>query len=289
MKKNQTIKFWQVMKRFFEPVWKIKRVYIWAILTMSNWFLFDLALVYFANKSWNAVQAWDIWEVKNTLWLFIFMFLLSYLIKFFTRKKWAENLKYELSKVIWRKNLQSFFMFDASQTEKLGTGSVISVISKGIDNFISAHNSIVYHMTELLFRCIIVIYVLYNLWWLYIGIYFFLLVCIVKVTSYLFNKKIKPYRQDERDSEIQNSRLFVRMIMSKAEMIQNFRYVDEITKFIHWIDNQKNLEWLKWLGFFEFSIFHLCLLIRFLDWFFYMLLFLFIVDLFRLVSFCHFL
>lgn len=247
-KKNE-MGFLKIVKRFFEPVQKIQWVYIWTVLTMSNWFIIDFFIVFFADKIWWFVEENNIDAIRRYMIWFAIIFFVVYIVKYLTRKNGPEALKYTLAGKLWVDSFWSFFRMDISETEKIGTGKVMKIFSDGIDNTVEAHSTLAYLFTKLAFKLIIIGYILLKLWRTYILGYILLFTIIVRVTNLIFTKKVSYRRRLKREVWINNNRQYVRMIMSKIEILQNQRVGDEISKYVRWVLEQKRLTMInmKWV------------------------------------------
>jgi ABC-type multidrug transport system fused ATPase/permease subunit len=236
-------------KRFFLPIWEIKRVYIWAILTMSNWFLIDFIIVFFADKIGTFVEQQNIDAIKLYMTLFFIVFLISYIIKYLTRRNGAEALRYELAKNIRKQSFSRFFHMDISETEKIWTGKSIKILSDGVHHFVEAHATIAYLWTELCFKILIIWYVLIKLGAIYIALYLIIFTIIIWATNKIFVEKVSYRRKLKREVWINNNRHFVRMIMSKIDILQNRKVLSEIATYVAWVDRQKILAMtnMKWV------------------------------------------
>ena len=79
--------FLEIVKRLFEPVWRIKKQYFYFIVTVSNWFVIDFFIVFFGDKIGRSIDQGDIERIKTYLLRFFVIFLISYIFKYFTRTK----------------------------------------------------------------------------------------------------------------------------------------------------------------------------------------------------------
>jgi len=182
------------------------------------------------SESIRGIETKDLFHFKiyvMALWAYIVgNYLTNYLIR--TQRRIATRT---FQKFMYSSNMEIYLKADNNQIETLGTGQASSIIQKGA----SSRQTILFD--SLLGNGIIIIasiaiafvIIIIKLWWIVFGIV--LIVFIIMMTiARLGNQRMKLLRRERRDIVIKIDRNFIRVIMSKFEILQNSRAAKEIKK-----------------------------------------------------------
>ena len=165
-------------------------------------------------------------------WLIVLScyYLLQDLLGYFFRNiynKWY----YWLKIFFYQKYMPLYFTADNNIVEWFGTGKTQSIIFWWCNSW---QNNLVWLIQQWLKMCVWII-LWFILIWKNLWLKWFLVVLIIFIVSYIFvqygNKILSSLRKERRDSAIEWDKHFIRMIMSKSEILQNNKITTE-KKFI---------------------------------------------------------
>ena len=222
MKKN-------IIKRFFSPLeWNMRFLIKPSIISLII-SLFWIATVELTKYATNCIQNQYLhWMIICVIAYSIVVFA-HWLFRFLTRHEWWSKMWYEWKKYIQCKILPIFFNLDNTALEKLWTWRMQYIMDKGITTrnyiFFELQNTV----PPLIITSIYAFIQIYKAAWLYSIIFLVLLVWTVFLVKY-FNEKAITYRKKRVEKEWEYSRQFIKMIMSKMEIVWNSKEQHEIQK-----------------------------------------------------------
>ena len=140
------------------------------------------------------------------------------------------SLRHDSKRLIQKKVFPVFFKLDNTSIEKLGTWRIQQVMDAGMSNWRELFKKLTQKIPDLIILSIFVLYQIFQIWgWKYI-IIFFLLFWFVFLIVTALNKKWLSWRKKKEIINGEHSRQFVKMIMSKMEIVQNNQENTEIQK-----------------------------------------------------------
>ena len=225
MKKNKN----SIIKRFFSPIeWNMRFLIKPSIISLIISF-FWIATVELTKYATNCIQN------QYLHWMIVCVIAYSIVVisqwgfRFLTRHEWWSKMWYEWKKYIQSKILPIFFNLDNTALEKLWTWRMQYIM----DKWITTRNYIFFELQNtvppLLVTSIYAFVQIYKAVWLYSIIFLILLVWTVILVKY-FNEKAITYRKKRVEKEWEYSRQFIKIIMSKMEIVWNSKEQQEIQK-----------------------------------------------------------
>ncbi len=223
-----------------------------SFFVMLNRHLFDLATVIATKEVWDAVEQWDMDRIQFVFSVYLIFFLISYVLKYLTRERWALRSKYGLAKIIWRDVYDKYFAFDMNAVERTGTGKMMNIISKGNQSWVDMNHVIQYTVSNIVSKLLIVWYLLLQLWLVYTIIFIILFAILLRSSTWIYKNKVEKLRRIKKDIWVRNSGQMVRMLMSKMEILQTNRITQEINKYVEMVAQQesiamKNMKRVFWM------------------------------------------
>ncbi|MFK7779607.1 MAG: ABC transporter ATP-binding protein [Candidatus Gracilibacteria bacterium] len=217
------------IKRFFEPALYNKIVLFRAIISGLVQTLYAVINIYFIQKIIDLIEK-DLQNQILNITIYFFIFNIIYFIFSFISRKWSwADIYYSNIKTLNKLYMSKFNTLDNTSIETVGTGKIISILSKGFEtwsNFLAASISIV---TKVIVSVIATFIILKSLGNIYI-IIFFIFFIVINIILSILNQKSLNYRIGVTESKINYDKQLVRMIMSKFEILQNNKNNDEINK-----------------------------------------------------------
>ncbi len=215
------------LKKFFEPAFKEKKVTIKAIvpafISSTIWIL----SVYLLKEITNKISEW--WD--NSIYILLTLFIISTLffyVSIIITKNWTHvTIWPKFRNVLYKKYINYYIFLDNNESEKIGTGKMIAMIDKWLHSWVSLlEKSLVEVLSNILFIIFSFIFIGF------INIYYFFIIFILFITVFiitiLLQTKAKKYRILRRDSNIGITKKFVNILMSKFEILQNWKSNKEI-------------------------------------------------------------
>ncbi len=131
------------------------------------------------------------------------------------------KLSFDLKKVFYMKYMYQYFTSEGNTIEWIGTGKIQSIIFQWCGAWQKTIEFVLQTWVKLLVWIIVGSFIIAK----NIGIYAFMWVFTLFIASYFYiqyaNKILATLRKERRDSMIEGDKRFVRMIMSKNEILMN--------------------------------------------------------------------
>jgi len=212
-------KFWKDIRLFFEPIKFFKKEYLQV--TFQKFFdsLFVIWSVWFLEQSINAIENGNVVIFKKYLLIYVLSIIIfhpiTYLIRYRTWNFYPETKKFLDKKYIWK-----FLIMDNNEAEWIGTGRIIAIVEKWLSQWIDLLKITFLDGVKSFFT------ILFG--FVYIGIiigwqivFVFIGIVILGTIIHFLNQKAIRYRNKRRDVQHSQMRLFVKIIMSKFEILQS--------------------------------------------------------------------
>lgn len=129
-------------------------------------------------------------------------------------------------KYMYRKYIHDFIYLDNNETEKLGTGKLVAMVDKGMHSWVDLLNRF---FIEILSSIVLVIFsfvLIAIISWIYLSIVLTAFIGIFFLT-YILQKRAKVYRKERVEINIALTRRFVKVLMSKFEVLQHDKTKEE--------------------------------------------------------------
>ena len=226
-----TKKNWNVwsFKRFFSPLKGNAWTIIKNILVNCFYSFFTILTVEVFKKATTLVQDNDSEWVKELIIIYVIVIIVFIIFNRCCRHTGA-GLRHDWRRFIQKKILPEFFKLDNTSVEKMWTWKIQQIMNSWIDNWRSLYVKLTQKIPDLVILTIFVLYQIYEIWgWKYIWIFFLLFWFVFSIVLVL-NKKWLAWRQKKEWVSWEHWRQFVKMIMSKMEIVQNNQEKSEIEK-----------------------------------------------------------
>lgn len=218
-----------IIKRFFSPLnWNMRFLVKPSVISLIISF-FWIATVELTKYATDCIQNQYLHWMIICVIAYAVVILCQRLFRFLTRHEWWSKMWYEWKKFIQNKLLPVFFNLDNTELEKIWTWRMQYIM----DKWITTRNYLFFELQNTVPPLIVTS--LYAFFQIYkaIGIYsimlFVALVLSIILVKY-FNDKAIIYRKKRIWKEAEYSRQFIKIIMSKMEILQNGKEKTEIQK-----------------------------------------------------------
>ncbi|MBP6921607.1 ABC transporter ATP-binding protein, partial [Candidatus Gracilibacteria bacterium] len=221
--------FWQKTKRFFEPCKAFPFVTFMRIFTTLNTTCFTLLLAYFLREIVHSIEIGDIEKFKQIIISSSFTMVVFQILGFIFRNYYWVEQQFKWDPYIYRKYIQKFIQMDQGKVEGLGTGKIMSILQKGIDESTLSLLGVMSYGTRvfaiLLFGLFLIKGLPVNL-----IIYGILIIAGIFGSIVYFNKHTTFYRRQRKENNVKNTGVLAKIIMSKFEILQNNSIDRELKK-----------------------------------------------------------
>ena len=222
MKKN-------TIQRFFFPLkwnwWFLIKPSIISLIISFFW----IATVELTKYATNCIQNQYLHWMIICVIAYAIVISCQRLFRFLTRHEWWSKMWYEWKKFIQNKILPIFFNLDNTELEKIWTWRMQYIMDKGITTrnyiFFELQNTV----PPLIVTSLYAFFQIYKAVGMYSIMLFVALILSIIFVKY-FNEKAIIYRKKRIWKEAEYSRQFIKMIMSKMEILQNGKEKTEIQK-----------------------------------------------------------
>jgi len=227
MNKERT--FFEIIKRFTDPLWKNTIITLQSILFYSVWALWPLVHVYFAQAIVSTIENKNEQDFFNYIIFYSIFLFFFYGIWFLTRFWWANNNITAFRMTVHNLYLKKFIKLSNTQTEKIGTSKLISIIWTWIDTWAMLLNKTIENFMKVFFAVIFTVYMIaiVNIW---AALVFFILYFLIHFIWWYFNKNSLVHRRKRQNVWNTYTWSLVKIIMSKFEILQTWKINIEIKK-----------------------------------------------------------
>ncbi len=223
--KKNTWKF----KRFFSPLKGNLRTFTKNVFVSCFYSFFTILTVEVFKRATTLIQNNDAEWVKNLIIVYVIIIVVFIIFNRFTRQTEA-SLRHDSKRLIQKKVFPVFFKLDNTSVEKLGTWRIQQVMDTGMSNWRELFKKLTQKIPDLIILSLFVLYQIFQIWWWKYIVIFFLLFWFVFLIVTALNKKWLSWRKKKEIINGEHSRQFVKMIMSKMEIVQNNQENTEIQK-----------------------------------------------------------
>jgi len=206
------------LKRLFEPSLHTKLKTLKMIFdTIISYLWYDLLPIISIPILIGYVNAYDYVNIERFSIIVISATAALLLIQFFTTR-WGIESKYQSEAYIIQKYFHSAILKDPVEMEKIGSGKLQSIVKTGIRSWSTVNYHILYGLTRVVTGIATGIYIIIKFDPKYVP-YFFLII-ILSCTGYYFSGKRK-LKYDDKVVDIENDmdKDYVRVMMSRQEVI----------------------------------------------------------------------
>lgn len=221
--------FIEILKRFLEPLLSMKMIAIKATMPVLIGSIVSIAMVYLLKEITDNLSNWFSADIKNLLYIFIWLSIFYYSILIIMRN-WAQwTLWPSFKNFFYTDFIKKYVYIDNNEAEKLWTWKLIAML----DNAIMSWSSLlVTFFEEVVPNVLFIIFSFIFIFFISPSYFFIILSCFIIIfyLTYIFQLKAKKYRDERKDVTIDVTRNFVKILMSKFEVLQNNKIEQESLK-----------------------------------------------------------
>jgi len=216
----------EVISMFFSPIKEYKKITLKAIIPWVLSSFISIYLVYLLKDITNLLQVWKYDEVMSYVIIFIVLWSVNLATIIITRNWTHAVLRPVYRMYMYKKYIKEYVSLDNNETEKLGTWKLIAMIDKWMHSWVDL---LVRFILDVLPIITLIIFSFFVVW--LININYILLVIIsfviILYLTYILQKRAKVLRLYRRDLNINITSKFVKVLMSKFEVLQNDKIIEE--------------------------------------------------------------
>jgi ABC-type multidrug transport system fused ATPase/permease subunit len=242
------------LSKIFSPMWESKKVRSTIFRAMIRPFMewvIAIATVELMKRIVDWIEQAIYTEIIPYFLVFIWIILFTIILRYITRHWWYGKIRPIWFQFLSDKYIRKYTYADNTEMDKLGTWRSQHIISTGIKSWLNIlwemSISLMRNASKIIFSIILV----FNINRLYGVIYITITTFILWIYIYSQNKA-NIYRRLRKTILIAYERDFVRLIMSKFEVLQNWRINDEINKqaryFKEWEENNMHIDSRRTVG-----------------------------------------
>jgi len=216
----------EVIKRFFEPVFAFKMLSIRYALPPMITSVLSILSIYLIKDITNMLEWWLSNDVINLLIIFVLLILFNYLVIYFSRN-WTHWIMWPIFRgYFYRKNINDYTLLNNNEVEKQWTGRLIATIDKWMHVWVELVTNFIEQVIPnfiSVFLSFVFIYFINP----YYSFIIFITLIIVFIITYFVQNVTKFFRRERKKSNIGVTRKFVKVLMSKFEILQNNKWERE--------------------------------------------------------------
>ncbi len=258
-------KLYRFIKRLFEPALENKTATFKSMFEGTWGYLWwNLIPIVSIPILINYINTADYIRIKSFVILITIVYICMWAIHFMIMK-WEINGKYAYTFYVTNKYLKQTILKDGTAMEKVGTGKVQSIVKSGIDSWVYLNSNIVFWMTRVILGIITGVYIIINFDIKYVP-YFVIILVLSFISYYVFKKFEMKYNNKVNDINNDINKDYVRIIMSRHEIILNVSENKEVNNVSGLVQKQLHEERLgaKFMLLNDLSVSGVCALLPFL-------------------------
>ena len=229
-----------IVKRFFSPVKSEIWLVIKPFLVSCLWVIFPLITVEIFKRATTSIQNWEYEWIKK--WVFVYLlFVICWIVLWYLLKNVETYTINEIDKNIQWEYLKKYFKLDNTNIEKLWTGKMQSIISRWIYIWKKSIQKLTESIPAILITWIYALTQIYQSLWIWYCIWFIILPFWVYFFIQYFNSFAIPLRKERANKITEYNRYIVKILMSKMEIVQNWKENFEIWKSSRLLDEATDI------------------------------------------------
>ena len=216
-------------KRFFSPVKWNYWFLIKPFLSGCFYSFFTILTVEIFKKATTLIKNYDAEWVKKLIITYIIIVCVYIVFNYIVRNV-SIWIQYKWTQLIQKKLFPEFFKLDNTTVEKLWTWKLQFIMNDWINLRWWLFKKLCEKVPDLIITTIYVLYQIYLTGWIKFILIFAVIFCIIFILIKSFQKRRLPEMVSKRWIMAEHWRQFVKMIMSKMEILQNNKEQFEIEK-----------------------------------------------------------
>ena len=220
--------FLQKTKRYFEPIFLEKRITLKTIIIYSIWWITPIIHVIFIQEIIKVFESWTRDDFIFILTIYLVYNIVYEIVDFLLKRWWwVENIN-AYRKIIDTRYIKKYIWADNNAIEKQGTWKMVSIITNGSDKWALSLDLFILEVTKILFIFSYSLYMFSQVSLLFAGIFLWVYLIVFYIWA-LFNSHSLILRRKRLDFWHQYTRRYVRILMSKIEILQSWKVQEEIS------------------------------------------------------------
>jgi len=218
-----------IVKRFFSPVKDEPKLFINPFLVSCLWVIFPLITVEIFKRATASIQSWEYEWIKK--WALIYLvFVIVWIILWYLLKNVEITAMNGIEKNVQSEYFKKYLKLDNTNIEKLWTGKMQSIVSRWISTWKKLIQKLTWSIPTILITWIYALSQIYQSLWIWYCIWFVILPFWVYFCIQYFNSFAVPLRKQRTNKQTEYSRHVIKILMSKMEIVQNWKENFEIWK-----------------------------------------------------------
>lgn len=215
--------------RFLEPMKHTPYLYIRSILIFFWWWLNWVVHILFLQRLTHFLEIWNRVDFNQTIIYYIFFIVIFDIVFFSTGRYWWTDTYNQSVINIQKKYLREFVELDNNKIEWIWTWKMVAIIKWWIEMWWKLIMMLIENLSQIFIVLMFTLYMLFkinNLYW----IIFIIIYILFHFTSGFFNKKVIEIRKKRIETRSIHTKHFVRILMSKFEILQSNKIENEIKR-----------------------------------------------------------
>ena len=218
---------WKKRKRFLTPFKQWKNIAVWYFITCllrPVFWIFSIVMIEIITKD---IETWNKEHFLVSLLIFLIWSIAIHLAWILLRDKWRPTSTTIFNIYTYEPTIRQILWSDNTKFERLWTGKIMAIVQSGLDTRNRLLVEFIKNISILTITGCFTIYLMYriNFWFIFVFILIFVAVSVIVIYA---NKKTVVQRNISRDIKNEWTRKFVKIIMSKFEVLQNNKIDYEI-------------------------------------------------------------
>lgn len=230
-----------MLSKIFSPLkyapWHATALILRWVFFWIMWVAVSYIIKFILDSLWHG----DRNSFLTWFWIIIVFFVLRDSLSYHSRKTTVVFEKI-IQSSLYNLYLGKYFLIDNNIVEIQWTWKMNSILQRGVDHWVQIVTNL-QNYSSLLIWTLGSFIVFWITLWLWLGIVIMVFLLVTTSISIYANRKVIPYRTKQRELFTTWDRMIVKMIMSKYEVLQNFRQERELSAiknvFIDLIENAK--------------------------------------------------
>jgi len=219
---------WQKVRLFFSPLRTNPWWVFFLIVYIVFFAFFNTYIVVIIQKITEAIEWQNIELFRMQSLLLLWLFIINYFTKVFYKPRNFWLIR-DFTQYLDSLYLEKFLQSNNNETEKIGTGRMISIIQQGIYTWVDILINIFWANWGMFLTVVISFYLVAKQSSFFFALSMIAIFISIPWVTYFTNKSY-IWRKKCKEILIEKSRTTVRWIMSKFEIQQQDRYNYEINK-----------------------------------------------------------
>ena len=218
---------WKKLKRFLQPLkqWKTLAIrYCLTCLLRPVFWIFSIIMI---ERITSDIEIWNKEHFMTSLIIFLLWSIAINLISLFVRNKWWPTSTTLLNICTYEPIIRQILWSDNTKFERLWTWKIMAIINSGLDIWNRLLTDFMKNVSILTITGGFTIYLMYRINFWFILVFLLILIAVGVIVIYA-NKKTVNQRNISRDIKNERTRRFVKIMMSKFEILQSDKVDYEI-------------------------------------------------------------